>query len=50
MQIDTLGARDFSSAVSGFRGFGLRPTPKIPAVREKSLWYPGLQIDNHKDK
>ena len=23
------------------RGFGLRPTPKIPAVREKSLWYPG---------
>ena len=62
----TLGARDFSSAVSGFcqvfivtraknisrsfaavasahgrRCVGLRPTPKIPAVREKSLWYPG---------
>ena len=44
----TLGARDFSSAVSGFcqvfivtRGFGLRPTPKIPAAREKNLWYPG---------
>ena len=64
----TLGARDFSSAVSGFcqvfivtcasrwptfvlfflaasaygrRCVGLRPTPKIPAVREKNLWYPG---------
>ena len=47
----TLGARDFSSAVSGFcqdvasaygQGcVGLRPTPKIPVVREKSLWYPG---------
>ena len=23
------------------RGFGLRPTPKIPAAREKNLWYPG---------
>ena len=51
----TLGARDFSSAVSGFcqvfmgdprvfslgfaaRGFGLRPTPKIPAAGEKNLW------------
>ena len=29
----TLGARDFSSAVSGF---GLRPTPKIPTAREKN--------------
>ena len=51
----TLGARDFSSAVSGFcqvfivtraksfaaRGFGLRPTPKIPAASEKNPWYPG---------
>ena len=46
----TLGARDFSSAVSGFcqvfivthaRGFGLRPTPKIPTAREKNLCYPG---------
>ena len=43
----TLGARDFSSVVSGFcqvygrRGVGLRPTPKIPAAREKKLWYPG---------
>ena len=44
----TLGARDFSSAVSGFcqvfivtrRCVGLRPTPKIPAAREKNLWYP----------
>ena len=24
-----------------FRGFGLRPTPKIPASLEKYLWYPG---------
>ena len=23
------------------RGLGLRPTPKIPAAREKNLWYPG---------
>jgi len=46
---DTLGARDFSSAVSGFcqvfiarlRRSWLRPTPKIPAAREKNLWYPG---------
>ena len=39
----TLGARDFSSAVSGFfaaRGFGLQPTPRIPATLEKNLWYP----------
>ena len=41
----TLGERDFSSAVSGFCQVflvtRLRPkTPKIPAVREKSLWYP----------
>ena len=30
-------------SVSGFaaRGFGLRPTPKIPPAREKSLWYLG---------
>ena len=45
----TLGARDFSSAVSGFcqvfivtrRCVGLRPTPKIPAARGKNLWYSG---------
>ena len=42
----TLDARDFSSAVSGFCQVflvtRLRPkTPKIPAEREKSLWYPG---------
>ena len=30
-----LRARGFS------RGLGLRPTPKIPAAREKNLWYPG---------
>ena len=46
----TLGARDFSSVVSGFcqvfivsrfaaRGFDLRQTPKIPAAREKNLSY-----------
>ena len=23
------------------RGFGFRPTPKIPSAREKNLWYPG---------
>ena len=60
----TLGARDFSSAVSGFcqvfivasplvasaygrRCVGLRPTPKIPAVREKNLWYPGYDFGGH---
>ena len=52
----TLGARAFSSAVSGFcqvfivtraasaygrRCVSLRPTPRIPAAREKNLWYPG---------
>ena len=51
--IYTLGARDFCSAVSDFcrvfiasplvasaygrRWVGLRPTPKIPAAREKTL-------------
>ena len=25
----------------GRRRVGLRPTPKIPAAREKNLWYPG---------
>ena len=58
----TLGARDFSSAVSGFcqvfivtrasplvasaygrRRVGLRPTPKLPAAREKNPWYPGYR-------
>ena len=45
----TLGARDFSSAVSCFaaHGFGLRPTPKIPAAREKNLWYTqGTRVAN----
>ena len=58
---NTLGVRDFSSAVSGFcqvfivapplvasgygqRYVGLRPTPKIPAAREKNLWYPAGRI------
>ena len=26
------------------RGVGLRPTPKIPAAREKNLWYPGYNL------
>ena len=41
----TLGARNFSCAVSGFAAhdFGLRPTPKIPAAREKNVWYPGYK-------
>ena len=61
-KVNTLGARDFSSAVSGLcqvseavlgpgqhrkfaaRGFGLRPTPKIPIVPEKNLWYPGYKV------
>ena len=42
----TLGARDFSSAVSGFCQvfivtLGLWQAPKLPAAREKNLWYPG---------
>ena len=38
-------------ARKGFsRGFGLRPTPKIPAVREKSLWYPGYLNPNRNTK
>ena len=46
----TLGARDFSSAVSGFcqaygrRCVGLRLTTKIPTAREKNLWYPGYLL------
>ena len=34
-----LRARGFSRGFA--RCFGLRPTPKIPAGREKNLWYPG---------
>ena len=55
----TLGARDFSSVVSGFcqvfivsrfaaRSFDLRQTPKIPAAREKNLsyrWYQMMGIE-----
>ena len=43
----TLGARDFSSAVSGFcQVFIVKSDPrekflKIPAARETNLWYPG---------
>ena len=63
----TLGARDFSSGVSGFcqvflsparkasplvnlaygrRCVDLQPTPKIPAAREKNLWYLGYIASN----
>ena len=45
--MSTLGARDFSSTVSGFCQVfivTLRPTPKIPAAREKNLWYPGQEM------
>ena len=28
----------------GRRCVGLRPTPKIPAAREKNLWYPGYWV------
>lgn len=52
----TLGARDFSGMVSGFwvffivwRCVGLWPTLKIPASREKNLWYPvQLSLNNNK--
>ena len=37
----TLGARDFSSAVSGFCQVFIVTRAKIPAAREKNLWYPG---------
>ena len=43
----TLGARDFSSAVSGFcqvfivKSDPREKFPKIPASREKNLWYSG---------
>ena len=33
--------KTYPSWVPETRGFGLRPTPKIPAAREKNLWYPG---------
>ena len=38
----TLGAaEDVSPKTCRRRRVGLRPTPKIPAAREKNLWYPG---------
>ena len=51
MNDTTLGARDFSSAVSsplvasayGRRCVGLRPTPKIPTVREKKPLVPRVE-------
>ena len=32
--------------VSGRRRVGLRPTPKLPAAREKNLWYLGYSDQN----
>ena len=53
--VGTLGARDFSCAVSGFgrvlkdvaaRVFGLRPTKRSsPSHARKNLWYPGYVVD-----
>ena len=37
----TLGARDFSSAVSGFCQVFIVTRAKIPTAREKNFWYPG---------
>ena len=31
----------FPVSVKSLRCVGLQPTPKIPAAREKNLWYPG---------
>ena len=33
--------RALVASAYGRRCVGLRPTPKIPAAREKNLWYPG---------
>ena len=35
------GQRLFSRGFRFLCGFGLRPTPKIPVVRDKNLWCPG---------
>ena len=36
VHVDTIGKQREQETVSH-----LRPTPKIPAAREKNLWYPG---------
>jgi len=36
-----LAASPLVASAYGRRCVGLRPTPKIPAAREKNLWYPG---------
>ena len=53
MVLGTLGARDFSSAVSGFcqvfivthlrKLFPFENSVTFPAAREKNLWYPGYR-------
>ena len=35
------GCQRLVASAYGRRCVGLRPTPKIPAAREKNLWYPG---------
>ena len=50
--IPTLGTRGFSRVRREFsRGFAFGQTPKIPAAREKNLWYPGYSncdmLSNH---
>ena len=36
-----LAASPLVASAYGRRRVGLRPTPKLPAAREKNLWYPG---------
>ena len=38
-----LAASPLVASAYGRRFVGLRPTPKIPAAREKNLWYPGYK-------
>ena len=57
--VGTLGARDFSCAVSGFgrvlkdfaaRVFGLWPTKRSsPSHARKNLWYPGYVVGGSLD-
>ena len=42
-----LAASPLVASAYGQRRVGLRPTPKIPAAREKNLWYPGYCTPNN---
>ena len=42
--LGTLGAKDFSSAVSGFCQVFIVTRAKSFAAREKNLWYPGYLL------